>query len=79
MLKLNKELAKLSEHKTCKDDIDLLGKGVFGAPKHPKRNRRLESEHSIEPRIGNDYQAVLPEYDGSVCNCDDRGDTAVVS
>jgi hypothetical protein len=63
--KLQKELRRLSEHRTNKCDNYCLGKGVFSLPLN--RNRTKNKKFESEIRVGEKFQAVLPEYTSQVC------------
>ena len=65
-----KERRALSEHKTYADDESMLGKGVFGPPLLATRLRNREVKFHFVPtsvRIGDDYQAVIPNYTSKPC------------
>lgn len=76
MSKLNRELIRLAEHQTNRDDAYLLGKGVFMIVEG-KRKRKRTSPNSSSVRIGDKYQVCdLPEA-GSVESVD-RGDMLIM-
>ena len=62
--RLQKELKSLSEHRTTSDSEQYLGKGVFSKPLNAKRNRsggEIETVN-VRIRIGDDFQASIPDY-----------------
>ena len=76
------ELKSLQEHHTQRDNMYNLGRGVFEKPNSLKRQRvikkeKKETHKKIQeyPRIGDKYQAVLPELGET---SEDRGDTLIV-
>ena len=68
------ELKSLQEYKTQIDIVDKLGRGVFEKPisvkrqrvKKNKENKTNKTQKNQYPRLGEDYQAVLPEL-GELC------------
>ena len=67
-INLKKELRRLAEHRTYKDGERYLGKGVFSVPINDTRTKKKEHDFSKNKiRIGEEFQAVLPEYTDHLC------------
>lgn len=71
------ELKSLQEHHTRRDNLYNLGRGVFQKPDTLKRVIKKEKPKKMQPspRIGDKYQAVIPNLGES---SEDRGDTLIV-
>ena len=72
-----RELKRLREHRTRADDVKLLGRGQFTKINNlQKRSIKREwkddsDKHKITSRIGNMYQAHIPEQNYSSKERDD--------
>ena len=62
--KVKRELKRLQEHHTVKDDINMLQQGQFSQPENPLTRKRvknytyLKCERRRKVRIGKNYQVV---------------------
>lgn len=68
-MKLYAQMRRLSEHRTI-EDKSKLGKGVFSQPRHKKR-KQIDEISSVSPKIGQEFQATLPQL---LYNSVERGD-----
>lgn len=74
--KIRKELKRLEEHHTSKDDLNMLQKGQFAKPDCPTKRKNI-ADHIFGQskrraiRIGKKYQATI-------CSDEDNTDASVL-
>ena len=63
-MKVKRELKRLQEHHTIKDDMNMLQQGQFSQPENPLKRKRVKENMFFQPnrrrkvRIGKKYQVM---------------------